>query len=75
MRLYKGEGQATLIAYYPFALATFSPLVMNSSVGAINNMLDKTIEGKMSVGLYTTKKDINELEERKREITNEIICS
>jgi hypothetical protein len=24
---------------------------------------------------YTTKKDINELEERTREITNEIICS
>ena len=40
-----------------------------------NNMLGKTIEGKMSVGLYTTKKDINELEERTREITNEIICS
>ena len=40
-----------------------------------NDMLGKTIEGKMSVGLYTTKKDINELEERTREITNEIICS
>ena len=52
-----------------------SDLATCNSIINHNNMLGKKIEGKMSVGLYTTKKDINELEERKREITNEIICS
>lgn len=52
-----------------------SDLATCNSIINHNNMLGKKIEGKMSVGLYTTKKDINELEERTREITNEIICS
>lgn len=38
-------------------------------------MLGKKIEGRLSAGLYTTKKDINELEERTREVDNEYICS
>lgn len=40
MRLYKGEGQANLVAYYPYALATFSPTIENSGVGLINNVGD-----------------------------------
>lgn len=40
-----------------------------------NYMLGKKIEGKLSAGLYTTKKNINELEERTRETDNDYICS
>ena len=37
MRLYKGEGQANLVAYYPYALATFSPKVENAINATLNN--------------------------------------
>lgn len=40
MRLYKGEGQANLVAYYPYALATFSPSIENAPSGLINNIGD-----------------------------------
>ena len=40
MRLYKGEGSAQLVAYYPYAMATFSPSVTNATNGAINNVGD-----------------------------------
>ena len=39
-RLFKGEGQVQLIAYYPYALATFSPSVNNSTHGSVNNVGD-----------------------------------
>lgn len=42
MRLYKGEGSANLVAYYPYALATFSPKIENVSWGLINNIGDLT---------------------------------
>lgn len=44
MRLYKGEGQANFIAYYPFALATFSPHLDNTNTGIINNVGDLEAE-------------------------------
>lgn len=40
MRLYKGEGQANLVAYYPYALATFSPTITNATTATINNIGD-----------------------------------
>lgn len=40
MRLYKGEGQVNLVAYYPFAFATFSPTIKNNGIGLINNVGD-----------------------------------
>ena len=44
MRLYKGEGSANLVAYYPYALATFSPTIENNSLGLINNVGDLEAE-------------------------------
>lgn len=45
-RLYKGEGTASLIAYYPYAFATFSPTIENNAMASINNVgdLDAKIE-------------------------------
>jgi len=40
MRLYKGEGTVNLIAYYPYALATFSPNFLNATTAVINNTGD-----------------------------------
>lgn len=40
MRLYKGEGSANLVAYYPYALATFSPFFLNKNEAMINNVGD-----------------------------------
>lgn len=37
VRLYKGEGAVQLVAYYPFALATFSPGLSNAKSAALNN--------------------------------------
>ena len=39
-RLYKGEGSVSLVAYYPYATATFSPSIKNAKVGHINNVGD-----------------------------------
>ena len=39
-RLYKGEGSLQLIAYYPYAIATFSPSIKNTTQGTINNVGD-----------------------------------
>ena len=39
-RLYKGEGSVSLIAYYPYAMATFSPAIHDASKGDINNLGD-----------------------------------
>ena len=47
MRLYKGEGQVNLMAYYPYALATFSPTIENSNLGVINNVGDLNAEIKV----------------------------
>lgn len=44
MRLYKGEGSANLVAYYPYALATFSPTIENNVLGLINNVGDLPAE-------------------------------
>ena len=40
MRLYKGEGQASFVAYYPYALATFSPTIENNTIASLNNTGD-----------------------------------
>lgn len=40
MRLYKGEGTVNLIAYYPFAMATFSPFVKSNTTAVLNNVGD-----------------------------------
>ena len=37
VRLYKGEGSVQLAAYYPFALATFTPILRDSTVASLNN--------------------------------------
>ena len=37
VRLYKGEGSVSLVAYYPFALATFSPTFRNAKTAVLNN--------------------------------------
>ena len=39
-RLYKGEGSVNLVAYYPYALATFSPFFLNTDIAMINNVGD-----------------------------------
>lgn len=46
-RLYKGEGVANLVAYYPYALATFSPYIMNESEAILNNIGDLNAEIKI----------------------------
>lgn len=48
MRLYKGEGTIKLIAYYPYALATFSPTVHNKEIGPINNVGDLNAQLKIT---------------------------
>ncbi len=48
VRLYKGEGTIKLIAYYPYALATFSPTVRNKEIGPINNVGDLNAQLKIS---------------------------
>lgn len=58
MRLYKGEGQANLIAYYPYALATFSPFIMNSNEALINNVGDLPAEIKVYYSLDSTPTEI-----------------
>lgn len=47
MRLYKGEGQVNLVAYYPYALATFSPKVENAINASLNNTGDLDAELKL----------------------------
>lgn len=37
MRLYKGEGSVNLVAYYPYALATFTPVFQNTNAVQITN--------------------------------------
>ena len=44
MRLYKGEGSVNLVAYYPYALATFSPFIKNSNEAMMNNVGDLPAE-------------------------------
>ena len=46
-RLYKGEGSLQLIAYYPYAMATFSPSINNTNHGGINNVGDLPAELKI----------------------------
>ena len=46
-RLYKGEGSLQLIAYYPYAMATFSPSINNANNGGINNAGDLPAELKI----------------------------
>ena len=53
VRLYKGEGQANLMAYYPYALATFSPVVENAPFGLINNTGDLDAEIKLIYDIGT----------------------
>lgn len=53
MRLYKGEGQANLMAYYPYAFATFSPTVENTTTGQINNIGDLPAEIKLTYDIGT----------------------
>ena len=48
MRLYKGEGTANLVAYYPYALATFSPFFLNTNTAIINNVGDLDAELKIT---------------------------
>ena len=43
-RLYKGEGSLQLVAYYPYAMATFSPRIENATHGSVNNAGDLPAE-------------------------------
>ena len=58
MRLYKGEGSANLVAYYPYALATFSPFVKNSNEAVINNVGDLPAEIKIYYSLDSAPSEI-----------------
>ena len=55
MRLYKGEGQANLVAYYPYAMATFSPTI-NGTNGMINKVGDLEAELKI---IYALEDDLS----------------
>jgi hypothetical protein len=47
VRLYKGEGSVQLTAFYPYATATFSPSINNSTEGIINNVGDLSAQLKI----------------------------
>ena len=48
VRLYKGEGQVSLIAYYPFALATSPALLTNVKSAMLNNDGDMPAQLKLT---------------------------
>lgn len=58
VRLYKGEGSANLVAYYPYALATFSPFVKNNNEAVINNVGDLPAEIKIYYSLENAPSEI-----------------
>lgn len=53
VRLYKGEGSVSLVAYYPYALATFSPEINNKNTAQINNIGDLPAEIKVIYDINT----------------------
>lgn len=56
-RIYKGEGNVQLIAYYPFAFSVESPTIFNAKIDIINNIGDLPANLKI---IY----DLEQLEEK-----------
>jgi len=50
-RIYKGEGNVQLIAYYPFAFGVESPTLFNAKAGMINNTGDLPANLKITYNL------------------------
>lgn len=57
-RIYKGEGSAQLVAYYPFAFSVEKPTVLNNNYIAINNTGDLAANVEILYNLNTIASDV-----------------
>ena len=59
-RIYKGEGNVQLIAYYPFAFGVESPAIFNRKTGTVNNTGDLPANLKIRYNLNDITDNIDE---------------